>query len=60
MKVHVVVSVFQGCPEGVEVYTDKVAAEQGLAKAKAKLEIKEGMEGESQNAAELFYNVPVV
>lgn len=60
MSVHVVVSVFQGCPEGVQVYSDKEAAEAGLAKAKAELEIEEGHEGESENAAELFYNVPVL
>ncbi len=59
MSVHIVVSVCQGCPEGVQVFTDKEAAEQGLAKAYAELEIEEGMEGESENAASLFYNVPV-
>ena len=63
MNVHVVVSVFQGVPSGVKVYFDttggKKMAEQGLAIAKADLEIEEGEEEESENAAELFENVPV-
>lgn len=59
MLVHVVVSVFQGCPEGVKVYTDKGAAEQSLSKAQAELGIEVGAAAESENAAELFYNVPV-
>jgi len=59
LPIHVVVSVFQGCPEGVKAFYDKEAAEQALAKTKAELGIEEGSEAESENAAELFYNVPI-
>lgn len=59
MNVHVVVSVCQGIPAGVRVYQDKEMAEKGLANAKEELEIEEGQESESEDAAELFYNVPV-
>ena len=59
MGIHILVSVYQGCPEGVQAFSDQAAAEQGLAKAKSELGIEDGMEGESENAAELFYNVPV-
>ena len=59
MLVHIVVAVFQGCPESVQVYTDKEAAEQALTKVRTELGIEVGAEAESENAAELFYNVPV-
>lgn len=59
MNVHVVVAVFQGVPEGVKVYLDKEMAEKGLEITQAELEIEDGEEAESENAAELFYNVPV-
>ena len=60
MQVDVLVTVFQGCPEGVKVFRDTPAAEQALAKAKYDMGIQDGMEGESENSAELFYNVPVI
>jgi len=59
MQVHVVVSAFEGVPDGVRVYRNKEAAEIGLKEAKGNLEIEPGQEAESENAADLFYNVPV-
>ena len=59
VNVHVIVSVFQGVPAGVKVYLDKAMAERGLVIAREDLEIEEGEESESENSADLFYNVPV-
>ena len=59
MNVHVVVSVFQGVAAGVKVYLDREMADKGLAIAREELEIEEGDEAENENAAQLFYDVPV-
>ena len=57
MKVHIVVSVFGGVPEGVKAFVDKDKAEEALADAKRELGIE--ADSESPNQAELFYNVPI-
>jgi len=57
--IHVVVSVYQGVPEGVKVFLDREEAEIALSKAKKEMGIEVGAETESPNHVELFYNVPV-
>lgn len=59
MKCHVVVSIYQGCAEGVQVFTDKTDAEIAFIKTKAELGIEKGGESESENTAEVFYDVPI-
>lgn len=57
MIVHVVVSVMQGCAEGVAVVTTKEEADAAEAKMKTELEIVPGHEEESDCQVEVFYNV---
>jgi hypothetical protein len=59
-KVHLVISVFQGCVDWAQVFSDKTMAEQAHQKAKADLGIEEGHEAESENVVELFTDVPIV
>lgn len=59
MNVHVVVSVVQGVPAGVRAYFDSNMAERAEQDAKEELGITPGAEAESEDAVELFYNVPV-
>ncbi len=59
MNIHVLVTVYQGCAEGVQAFADREAAEQAHAKAKSEMGIADGMEGESENAAELFFYIEV-
>jgi hypothetical protein len=60
MKVHVLVCVSQGVPESVQVFEDKQDADQAEVQAKADYGIQSGAEEESENAVELYYNVPIV
>ena len=54
MFVHVVASVYQGCLNEVKVFVDEDKAKQYIDEIKTELGIQDGMEGESENAAELF------
>ena len=55
--IHVVVGVFQGCADSVQLFTDKVKTEKAEAKLKRKLGIQEGHEEESNNKVVVFFNV---
>jgi hypothetical protein len=57
--IHVVVGVFQGCADSVQLFTDKVKTEEAKAKPKKELGIQEGHEEESNNKVVVFFNVPV-
>jgi hypothetical protein len=53
MDIYIVVGVYAGVVNSVHAYTDKSKAEKRLAKVKKDLDIVEGAEEESPNAAEL-------
>ena len=57
--IHVVVGVYGGCADSVQLFTDKVEAEKAETKLKKELGIQEGHEEESDNRVVVFFNVPV-
>ena len=59
MRVHVVVSVFSGCAESCQVFTDEAKADAAEVKLKDELGIGVGAEPESEHQVEVFYNVLV-
>jgi len=54
VDIWIVVGVYAGTVDSVHAYTDEGKARERLSRVKADLDIAEGAEGESENAAELL------
>ncbi len=51
----VIIGVMEGCIESVNVHTSKEAAQEDLKELYDTLDIEEGLESESENAAEIYH-----